>query len=65
MIAPAGHPEDEHAARGRGRDRPHWFEPALPSALIAGVERRVAAPWRGAVPIIGASFDDLIKPLRA
>ena len=37
-----------------------WFEPALPRRLPAGVERRVAAPWRGAVRIAGASFDDLI-----
>jgi hypothetical protein len=38
-----------------------WFEPALPRTLPAGVERRVATPWRGAVRIAGASFDDLIN----
>jgi len=36
-----------------------WFEPALPRTLIGGLERRVAAPWRGAVRIAGAGFDDL------
>jgi hypothetical protein len=42
----------------RNRDG-DWFEPALPRTLIAGVERRVAAPWRGAVRIVGANFDGL------
>jgi hypothetical protein len=36
-----------------------WFEPALPFRLPLRVERQVAAPWRGAVRITGASFDDL------
>jgi hypothetical protein len=42
--------------RNRDGDR---FEPALPHRLPFGVERRVAAPWRGAVRITGANFDDL------
>ena len=36
-----------------------WFEPALPRTLIAGVDRQVAPPWRGAVRIAGANFDAL------
>jgi len=54
---------DSVAASGRlvrNRDG-DWFEPVLPRTLIAGVERRVAAPWRGAVRISGADFDDLIN----
>ena len=42
----------------RNRDG-DWFQPALPSTLIADLERRVAAPWRGAVRVTGASFDHL------
>ncbi len=38
-----------------------WFAPALPRTLIAGVERRVSAPWRGAVRIADANFDDLVN----
>jgi hypothetical protein len=52
---------DRVAASGRlirNRDG-DWFEPVLPRALIGGAERRVAAAWRGAVRITGASFDDL------
>lgn len=44
----------------RNRDG-DWFEPVLPRRLIAGVERRVAAPWRGAVSIAGAAFGDLVN----
>ena len=54
---------DRAAASGRlvrNRDG-DWFEPALPVRLPAGVERRVAAPWRGAVRITGVSFDDLLN----
>ncbi len=36
-----------------------WFEPVFPFRLPRGIERRVAAVWRGAVPIVGANFDDL------
>lgn len=36
-----------------------WFEPELPQRLIAGMQREVTPPWRGAVRITGASFDDL------
>jgi hypothetical protein len=36
-----------------------WFEPALPRTLIGGLERKVAAVWRGAVRIVGAHYDDL------
>jgi hypothetical protein len=54
---------DRVAASGRLVQTRHgdWFEPALPRTLIAGVERRVAAPWRGAVRITGANFDDLLN----
>src|SRR5215813_6599478 len=54
---------DRVAASGRlvrNRDG-DWFEPALPVRLPIGVERRVIAPWRGAVRITGVSFDDLIN----
>lgn len=43
----------------RNRDG-DWFEPALPETLIAFAERPVAAPWRGAVRIVGGNFDDLV-----
>jgi hypothetical protein len=36
-----------------------WFQPELPHSLVAGVERQVAGPWRGAVRITGARFEDL------
>lgn len=36
-----------------------WFQPELPRRLVFGGQRRVAAPWRGAVRIFGASFEDL------
>jgi hypothetical protein len=52
---------DRVAASGRlvrNRDG-DWFEPALPFRLPFAIERRVAAPWRGAVRIARASFDGL------
>jgi hypothetical protein len=52
---------DQVAASGRlvrNRDG-DWFQPELPHRLIAGGERQVAAPWRGAVRITGASFEGL------
>lgn len=36
-----------------------WFEPPMPAALPGGAPRAVRGPWRGAVQIAGASFDDL------
>jgi hypothetical protein len=54
---------DRVAASGRlvrNRDG-GWFEPALPVFLPGGVERRVIAPWRGAVRITGVNFGDLIN----
>jgi hypothetical protein len=42
----------------RNRDG-DFFQPALPSRLIAGLERQVAAPWRGAVRVAGARFEAL------
>jgi len=52
---------DRVAASGRLVRNPDgdWFEPALPRTLIGGVERQVAAPWRGAVRITGVNFDAL------
>lgn len=52
---------DRVAASGRLVRNPDgdWFEPALPRTLIAGIERQVAPPWRGAVRIAGANFDAL------
>lgn len=40
-----------------------WFQPELPHHLMGGVERQVAGPWRGAVHITGASFEDLTNRL--
>ncbi|HLH59488.1 MAG TPA: hypothetical protein VKV33_10105 [Streptosporangiaceae bacterium] len=36
-----------------------WFEPPLPVALAAAGPHRIRPPWRGAVRVAGASFDDL------
>jgi hypothetical protein len=36
-----------------------WFEPPLPVALPGGAHRMVRAAWRGAVRVVGASFDEL------
>jgi len=53
---------DRVAASGRLVRNPDgdWFEPALPTTLVFGLDRGVAAPWQGAVRIAGADFDDLV-----
>jgi hypothetical protein len=49
---------DRAAATGRlvGNDRGDWFEPALPIAGPAGLERRVRPVRKGAVRVAGADF---------
>src|SRR5580658_8307833 len=50
---------DRAAATGRlvRNDLGDWFEPALPVAGPAGLERRIRPVWTGAVRVAGADFD--------
>lgn len=52
---------DRAAATGRlvRNDRGDWFEPALPVAGPAGLERRIRPVWTGAVRVAGADFGDV------
>ena len=49
---------DRAAATGRlvRNDLGDWFEPALPVAGPAGLERRIRPVWTGAVRVAGADF---------
>jgi hypothetical protein len=40
-------------------DRGDWFEPPLPRTLVLFKDPPVRPPWRGAVPVTGADFDDV------
>ena len=44
----------------RNRDG-DWFEPVLPCTSPPSAAWQVAGPWRGAVRVAGASFDDLVN----
>jgi hypothetical protein len=55
------HDGDQVSAWGRlvRDDRGDWFEPPRPRTLIYYEDPPVDAAWSGAVPVVGADFDDL------